>query len=171
MRPVVKRIAGLGFALVLILPLAAAAQIPDTSSGSTPVGRQGYQWQAEQAQEKEKLAAFARELADLSLDDWKGKALAWLELRPEGEEGAIAVPASFHVGNLQVKKAEVAALEAEGSWAVKAAKRKLPDSMTLVLTDVASTKVECPLRSAVADQAALIGVFLHEGVLRCVPRS
>ncbi|HLE83850.1 MAG TPA: hypothetical protein VJG13_05880, partial [Thermoanaerobaculia bacterium] len=121
MRPAVKRIAGLGFALVLILPVAAAAQIADTSSGSTPVGRQGYQWQAEQAQEKEKLAAFARELADLSLDDWKTRALAWLELRPEGEEGAIAVPASFHVGNLQVKKADVAALEAEGSWAVKAA--------------------------------------------------
>lgn len=169
MRPAVKRIAGLGFALVLILPLAALAQNP--GSGPTPVGRDGYHWQTENRIEQERLEQFLTELAALPLEDWKAKSLAWIELRPEGDSGALAVPASFHVGGLQVKKAEIAALEGDGSWSVTPAKKKLPDSMTLVLTDLKSTKVDCPLRAAVADEAALLGVFLDDGVLRCLPRS
>ena len=171
MRPAVKRIAGLGFALVLILPLAAPAQVPDTGSGATPVGRDGYHWQTENRIEQERLEQFLTELAALSVDDWKAKSLAWVELRPEGGSGALAVPASFHVGGLQAKKAEVAALESEGSWSVTPAKKKLPDSLTLVLTDVNNTKVDCPLRAALADEAAMLGVFLDDGVLRCLPRS
>lgn len=169
MRPAVKRIAGLGFAGLLILPLAALAQ--DTGVGPTPVGRDGYHWQTENRIEQERLAQFMTELASMPLEDWKAKALAWLELRPEGDTGALAVPASFHVGSLEVKKAEVSTLDTEGSWSVTPAKKKLPDSMILVLTDVNSTKVDCPLRTAVADDAALLGVFLDDGVLRCLPRG
>jgi hypothetical protein len=170
MRPVVKRIAGLGFALLLILPLSAPAQ-GRGGSGPTPMGRAGFQWQTDQALEQEKLERLTTELAALSLEDWKGKALAWLELRPEGDAGAIAVPASFHVGGLQAKKAEVAALDGEGSWSVTPGKKKLPDSITLVLTDVNSTKVDCPLRAAVDGEAALLGVFLDDGIVRCLPRG
>lgn len=169
MRPVVHRIAGLALALILVLPLAALGQNP--GSGATPVGRDGYHWQTENRIEQERMEKFATELAALSVEDWKSKALAWIELRPEGDGVALAVPASFHVGGLQAKKAEVAALEAEGSWTVTPAKKKLPDSITVVLTDVNSTKVECPLRAAVADDAALLGVFLNDGVLQCMPRG
>lgn len=164
MRQTVRNIAGIATAFILVFPMVAAAQAPQG------VGRSGYEWQTDQTLESERLKQFTVELDALPLDKWKTKALAWLELRPHGEVGSVAVSASLHVDRLDVKKASVEALEADGTWAIVPPKRKLPRSMTLVLTDPDSTEVDCPLRGVAGGTAAL-GIFLYDGRLFCLPRA
>lgn len=165
MRRTVLQLASFVSLLVLVLPAVASAQrAPDT------IGRDGYEWQTKQSLENEKLKQWTTELEALSLEEWKTKTIAWLELRPDGEGGSLAVPASYHVGSLQVKKAEVGALDEEGAWTIVPPKRKLPREMIVVLTDQDSTQVECPLRSVADKGPGLLGVFLYDGILRCLPR-
>ncbi len=157
----------------LVLPAVARAQ-KGGDPGFTPIGRRGYEWETKQNLEKEQLKQMEAELNALSEEDWKTQALAWIDLAPGAAEDQVAVPGSNRVAGIEVKKAEVqAAPDTEGSWTIAWSKRKAPYDMTLVLTDVAATKVECPLRSTVEDQDVALGVFQNEktGVLLCVPRK
>lgn len=164
MRRVFTRIASWAAVFFLTVPLVAAAQ------GPQGIGRAGFGWQTDQALESERMKQFLVELEPLSLDEWKGKALAWLELQPESENGGVAVPLSLHIDSLEVRKSDVAATDEVGSWTILPAKKKLPRKMTVVLTDPDRTKVECPL-PAVADGREVVGIFLYEGVLHCLVRG
>jgi len=164
MRREVRRIPSIAMALLLAFPVVAAAQAPQG------VGRAGYEWQTNQAIDGERLKRFTMEMNALPLDQWKSKALAWLELRPQGEDGAVAVSVSLHVDRLEVKKAGVEALDGRGTWTIVPAKRKLPRSLTVVLTDPDSTEVECPLRTRPGGTEVL-GIFLDSGALHCLPRA
>lgn len=164
MRCAVTRTASWAIVCFLIFPLIAAAQSPQG------IGRAGYGWQTDQALESERMKQFLVELEPLSLDEWKEKALAWLELRPESENGGVTVPLSLHIDSLEVRKADVAAIDEAGSWTIVPAKKKLPRKMSVVLTDPDRTKVECPL-PAVANGGEVVGIFLYEGVLHCLVRG
>lgn len=150
-------------ALLFLLPVAAPAQEPQG------IGRSGYGWQTNQALEAERLKTFLVSLKPLPLDEWKAKTLAWLEIRPDGEDGAVAVPGSLHVRRIEVKNAEVEPIDPV-SWRIAPAKKKLSRSMTVVLTDPDSTEVECPLRN-VADGPDVLGIFLYQSAIHCVARG
>lgn len=156
----------------LVAPAVARAQ-RGGDTGPTPIGRRGYEWETAQDAAKEDQKRMAVELAALSEEAWKSRALAWIELAPGGAEGQVAVPGSDRVAGIEAKKAEVeAAPDAEGSWTIAWTKRHPPAAVTLVLTDVAGTKVQCPFRSAVEDGDVALGVFQNKtGSLLCMPRK
>ncbi len=165
-------IVGALFLFSLVAPAVSYAQ-RDTGRGPTPVGRRGYEWEAAQNAAKEEQKRLEAELAAMSDEEWKSRALAWIELKPAEGESQLQVPGSSRVGGIEVKKAEVEEAEdTEGSWTIAWSKRKAPKSMTLVLTDVAKTKVQCPLRTAVEDGDVALGIFQNKiGSLLCVPRK
>ncbi len=159
------------FVLVsLVAPAVARAQRGDP--GPTPIGRRGYEWEAAQNAAKEEQKRIEAELAAMSDEAWKARALAWVELAPGGSESQVEIPGSDRVAGIEAKKADVAAApDAEGSWTIEW-KRHAPTAVTLVLTDIASTKVQCPFRSAVKDGDVALGVFQSNGgSLVCIPRK
>lgn len=162
-------------ASVILVTLAApaVARAQGRNPGPTPMGRRGYQWEAAQRAAKEDQKRMETELAAMSENDWKAHALAWIELSPAGADKQLQVPGSNRVAGLEVKKGDVqAAKDTEGSWTIAWTRRKAPKEVTLVLTDVAATKVKCPLRDAVEDGDVALGIFQnHSGILVCVPRK
>ncbi len=156
----------------LVVPAVARAQ-GRGGRGPTDLGRRGFEWQAGQDAAKEDQKRMEAELAAMSEEAWKAHALAWVELAPGDAEDQLQVPGSDRVADIEVKRADVQPAEdAEGSWTIAWSKRKAPKDMTLVLTDVASTKVNCPLRTAVEEGDVALGIFQSKaGSLLCVPRK
>ena len=163
-----KRIIGLLAVVTVLFPVAAAAQ----DRGTTPIGRQGFAWQTDIRNDKEGMKRFETELAAIPLEEWKRRALAWVQLEEGGAEGAtLLVEESHRVGGLEAKKVEVRPRGDTGDQWDLVVEKKTPKELTMVLTDQGATRVECPFRAAVDGGAGHLGVFLSDGVLLCLPRA
>lgn len=146
--------------------------------GAVPVdaqrfwGRRGFTWQPEIQLAQEELARLQADLDRLSRDEWRARALAWIEIeRPEDRR--LIVTESWRVGGLEFKKkARVRALDEQdvpSTWEVVfdgEPQRKL----AVVMTDVDTTRVICSLGS-LPDGGGALGVFQHGGVLLCLARQ
>ncbi|MDX1504059.1 MAG: hypothetical protein R3325_16995, partial [Thermoanaerobaculia bacterium] len=85
----------------------------------------------------------------------------------------ITLPKTYHVGSVSAgKRAEVeqGGAEWEPSFQIAFSKRA-PKEIELTMTDMAATKVACPLGEAVKSGEGLLGVFLHDNALHCLFRE
>lgn len=156
-------------------PIALAQGVGGADKGYTPMGRRGYEWQAEMELAKEELKRFEAQLAALSADEWRARSIAWLEFAIEPSARRIQLPASFHVGEVDPgKRAEIEVTSEydalDPTWAI-AYPKKAPRELRLVMTDEASTAVTCPIGEAV-DRAVpgSLGIFVHDTTLVCLFR-
>lgn len=163
--------------LALLVSLTTLATAPllaqGRGSGPTPIGRQGATWQHGLDQAEEREAQLMADLDRLSDEEWRQKALAWVRFETEGAKSStFSLPEAYRVGSVRATKADVAAQGPEDSphWQINFGK-KPPKSITLVLTDTGSTEVECKTAGAMAARTGHLGVFVHEGMLFCLPRS
>lgn len=153
--------------LALLPGLPALAQ-EGFSAGT--MGRAGYQWQTQQDLARERLEGLLAELEELSLEEWKERTLAWIELDGLAEGEGTAIPASHRVASVEARRGTVQPLEeSRGAWRIVYS-RKPPKTLRLTMTDLDATEVKCPLRAALDEGARHLGVFFVDSVLHCFHR-
>lgn len=168
-------------AMILLAVLATASARPASAqgrtggSGPTPLGREGAIWQTDQALSLEAMKEFNAGLAGLSDDEWREQAIAWLRLDIDeegGEEWQVRIEGAHRVGSVDAGKKTQVDTGPGGllPWIVSGSK-KLPRSLSVILTDVDSTEVKCLLRGEAPQGAANLGVFVLEGQLVCAYRG
>ncbi len=159
-------------ALVLsTLAVAASAQPGGRGGGSVPLGSKGYGWQTEQALAKEEAARFQLEIAELSDEEWKERALAWL--RFETSDTGMTLDDVFRVAGVDADARATTEpaeyfREDDPSWIVTY-RKKTPKKLTLTLTDDAATTVQCAMPEGEVP-TGYFGIFLHETHLVCFAR-
>lgn len=157
--------------LLTTAPLSAQGPGGGATTSDVPMGRTGFQWQTEQALEREALAELEAEMDSWTEQEWLDKALAWIAF-DSSTSGRISVDDSFRVGGLEAgKKIDVSLIDDEPMvWEITYDK-KPPKDLELILTDDATTHVGCNLRSAMDLSKGYLGVFMHDGILLCMPRA
>ncbi len=160
--------------LPIALLAAIAAPIFAQGRGPTPIGRRGATWQHGIDQAEEQQARLLTDLGRLTEEEWQAKALAWVRFETDGESkpSAIDVNEAHRVGDIWAKKADIARHgdEETPTWQISFAK-KPPKTLTLVLTDVNSTEVECTTNTAIDAGSGHLGVFVDQGTLFCLARE